>query len=362
MCNAFDSLGIDIELALPRKEGFRDSNEYADTIEKTFGMNINFSISTYEISKLLNPFSQIQGVFGVQKILRKKRVDFCYTRNPVFLRPIIHSGFPVVFEIHNSILHNRYKLLDIYWTNHLLRLARHNKIIKIITISDALAKFWIRRGIFREMIFTWHDGFNPESFCNEKDPLFVRKQLGLPLNRKIMLYTGSLYEDRGIENILELARLFSEEYFVIVGGPEEDRKRYGNLVRRKNLSNVVFTGYVPHKKISDYLFAADILLMVWTKSVKTINYCSPLKMFEYMASGRPIVGNAFPTIKEVLRDGETAYLSTPDDLSSLIFTLNRALTDMRASKIGERAKAEAFEKYTWTRRAQEILNAIGEET
>ena len=58
---------------------------------------------------------------------------------------------------------------------------------------------------------------------------------------------------------------------------------------------------------------------------------------------------------------ETAYLSKPDAFISLKYTLDRALNDKMANKIGEQARAEMFKKYTWKRRAQEILNAIGVE-
>ena len=57
--------------------------------------------------------------------------------------------------------------------------------------------------------------------------------------------------------------------------------------------------------------------MIWTDKTNTMNYCSPLKLFEYMAAGRIIVGHDFPTISEVLTNNETALLVPPDSFEAL---------------------------------------------
>jgi glycosyltransferase involved in cell wall biosynthesis len=98
--------------------------------------------------------------------------------------------------------------------------------------------------------------------------------------------------------------------------------------------------------------------MTWTKKVKTINYCSPLKMFEYMAAGRIIVGYGFPTIKEVLDDGKTALLADPDSFDELKAKLKRALEADSIEGIAERARDLALNRYSWDQRAKSILNQL----
>ena len=64
------------------------------------------------------------------------------------------------------------------------------------------------------------------------------------------------------------------------------------------------------------MFASDILLALWSKKVLTINYCSPLKLFEYMASGRTIIAHDFITIKEVINE-KNGYLIDRNDKNAL---------------------------------------------
>ena len=125
------------------------------------------------------------------------------------------------------------------------------------------------------------------------------------------------------------------------------------------LTNLQLTGWLAKEKVKQYLSAADALLMIWTKKVPTINYCSPLKMFEYMAAGRIIVGHAFPTIREVLTDGENACLAEPDSFEDLCNKLSDALYDPNLSQMAAKARDLVLKEYTWQKRAQTIMEKIG---
>ena len=85
--------------------------------------------------------------------------------------------------------------------------------------------------------------------------------------------------------------------------------------------------------------------------------CSPLKVFESMAAGRVIVGHGFPTIREVLTDGQEALLATPDDYQDLERKLGLALSMSYPNSLAERARTLALEKYTWDRRARMLMDA-----
>jgi len=101
-----------------------------------------------------------------------------------------------------------------------------------------------------------------------------------------------------------------------------------------------------------------VLLMIWSRKVRTIHICSPLKMFEYMAAGRVIVGHDFPVIREVL-DEDTAYLADPDSPVDLHARLNAALDEPFPSARASRARKKVLKDYTWEQRARSILASVG---
>ena len=83
---------------------------------------------------------------------------------------------------------------------------------------------------------------------------------------------------------------------------------------------------------------------------------SPLKLFEYMAAGKPILASDIPALREVLRDGETALLLPPGDAQAWAAAARRLLADPpAATALGARAQADFLATYTWEARATGIL-------
>ncbi len=357
MCSAFSELGLDVTLAVP--DGNYDIDSIKEFIAHKINKEIKFSVITYPKITVNGRFSMLGGYMGVKRLLKGENADYCFVRNPVFINATIRNDIPTIFESHNSLLQNNYKILDYFWRKNFIKNSRSDNVIKFITISNALAEIWKSRGVPEEKVMALHDGVDSDSFLVVRDQYKVREELGLPLNKKIVLYAGSLYANRGIENTLRLANSFPKALFLVLGGPEERKNYYIKKSKDQNIKNIAFTGYLHHYKVKDYLFASDVLLMIWTKQVKTINYCSPLKMFEYMAAGRIIVGHAFPTIKEVLTDEETAYLADPDSFDDLKVKLSLALKQSYPSPMAQVARKLALEKYSWKARAQTILESIG---
>lgn len=356
MCQAFANCGVEVTLAVARSENERtDPHDVAAVL---LGQDPNFEIVTYRNYTVRSRFNVLGKYFGVRRILKQYRDDLCCVRDPLSLHLAIRAGLPTVFEAHASQLHNRSRALGWLWRRDLLANTKDVNLLRFVTISHALADFWSQSGVPNQKIITLHDGFNPSLFGNGTSQSQARHMLDLPLSRKIVVYTGSLKPDRGISRILRLAEAFKEALFVVVGGTEKQRLHYEEVSKTENETNVRWEGHVPHAAVSNYLQAADVLLMLWTWDVPTISICSPLKVFEYMASARVIVGEAFPTIGEVLTDGETALLAEPESFEDLRLKLGHALTLEYPSSMAREAHDLAFKKYTWTIRAHMLLESL----
>ncbi|MDY7033280.1 MAG: glycosyltransferase [Thermodesulfobacteriota bacterium] len=358
MCHAFANNGVDLVLALPsssKSEIVHDDQK--ENFCNEFGVDMNFDIVTYPKITLFGKLKKIGGYFGVKRLLENSVTDICFLRNVSYIDLVMSNNFPVVFECHEAKLHHQ-PLLNLFWTHRLVKNSTDKRFLKFIAISEALALFWREKNIPASKIIISHDGFNHLQFAEPMEKTTCRIKLNLPTKRKIVMYLGSLYRDRGIKNILKLAKIFDDVLFVVVGGPDNEKDKLKDISRKEDLVNIIFTGRISHNKVKDYLFSADVLLMVWTDQVKTIHICSPLKMFEYMAAGRIIVGHGYPTIKEVLTDGETALLAPPGDFTKLKEKLQSALDDHSCEKLAVQARESAFSKYSWDLRAKYILDHL----
>ena len=176
-----------------------------------------------------------------------------------------------------------------------------------------------------------------------------------------LIYVGQLYPWKGVDLLLEaLARLERAE-LTIVGGLENDRDlpRLRMLAEQLGVAErVIFTGPRPYAEVPALLEQADVALLPLAEGVVARCFTSPLKLFDYMAAGRPIVAVDFPTIREVLRDGENGLLANPGDAGMLAAQVRRLLDDPElARRIGEQARRDAA-AYTWQRRAERISAAL----
>ena len=136
----------------------------------------------------------------------------------------------------------------------------------------------------------------------------------------VVLYAGHLYPWKGVEVLLEAVLRLPEVHTVIVGGhPKEgDRLRLLHLATSLGISDRVdFIGMISVSEVQKKLADADVLVLPTTSTVSADRYTSPLKLFEYLAAGKPIVASDLQSTREVLEHESNAILVTPSDADAL---------------------------------------------
>lgn len=115
-----------------------------------------------------------------------------------------------------------------------------------------------------------------------------------------------------------------------------------------------FTGLVEPARVPDLLEGAAVLALPNPASAISTRYTSPLKLFEYLAAGRPIVASDLPSIREVVHDGVTALLVAPGDPEALAAAISRLLHDPELAGRLAKAAVELAPEYSWDRRAERL--------
>ena len=122
--------------------------------------------------------------------------------------------------------------------------------------------------------------------------------------------------------------------------------------------NVSFTGFVPPSEVPSYLAAADMMVMPSTDRLHYASYTSPLKLFEYMASGRPVVVSDLPVLGEIVRDGENALVYPMRDVGALADALRRLWADQDLGRALAEQAWRDVQRYSWQARATRILEQL----
>jgi glycosyltransferase involved in cell wall biosynthesis len=170
-------------------------------------------------------------------------------------------------------------------------------------------------------------------------------------------YAGHLYPWKGVDTFVQALALTPGIAGLIIGGHpgEGDFARVEGLTRDLGLAvRLTMTGQVPPGEVRARLEVATMLVLPNTKSAVSERYTSPLKLFEYLSMGRPIIGSDLPSIREVLTNEETALLVEAGDADALAGAMSRLASDPELSaSLGQRALALAPD-YTWERRAERL--------
>lgn len=226
----------------------------------------------------------------------------------------------------------------------------------VVVISEALRRRLVARSPSIEgRVWVEHDAVDLEETSGAgAGRAELRARLGISLQDLCVLYTGRVNEEKGAGVLLEAAALLPNVRFVLVGKVYEPQ--YQERARR--LGNVTLTGFVSPAQVPAYLAAADILVLPSTSSLPYAAYMSPLKLFEYMASGKPIVASNLPVFTEILVSERNALLYPSSDASALAYAVNRLWRDRSlGSRLAENA-AEGVQDFTWRKRADRILARI----
>ncbi|OSM00036.1 glycosyltransferase family 4 protein [Magnetofaba australis] len=279
---------------------------------------------------------------------RLRGFDLIFSRNYNFPRYAIARGIPTIMEGHNVPAREPER-------SNFLRATQDPRMLGVVTISQPLADGMIAAGVPAHKMIVEPDGVDLERFANPLDRRAAREKLGLNPARPLAVYCGHLYEKRGVEEIFEAAKRLPHVDFLLVGGMDSDLAKRRREIEHLKLENVLFSGFVENGRIPDYLWAADVLLMPYSREGATAEWMSPMKMFEYMAAGRVILSSDLPALRTVLRHGENAWLVAPDSGPALAEGMAALLDD---SALAQRLAAKALEEipqYAWQARVARIL-------
>ena len=347
MSSAFASLGFQVSLFA--QDGLKNGLNLYDY----YGVSNNFSVYKRKmgrIPKIRVLQYSIASALHAARLCGKK--SFYYGRDPVSLALLACMGFGVVYESHGLPM-NRL----VSGAERILFAAPG--FLRLVAISNALKDIYLSRNacLKERKVLVAHDGAG--------DPWAQDGPPSPPQGERLRVgYVGSLYEGRGVELMLSLAALNDSVDFIIIGGSQKEIEKY----ERSGISpNVFFLGYVPHSELKAHYENLDILLAPYARCVRihgnfgdTSQYMSPLKIFEYMASGRPFIASRHAAIQEVVNDAEDCILAEPQNVSEWDAALKRLIADRQLRlQLSKKAREHFLKHHTWRIRACRILSELG---
>ncbi len=297
-------------------------------------------------------------VFHAQRAAKEFGADLIYTWLPQSAAAGLWAGYPVVLEMHGDVSGT----MGAWWLRQFWN-AKGNKVMTVTTSALRTALERSTKMKFKnESLLIAPNGVELEKYAGLPNPPEARHQLNLPEGLTVG-FTGHIYPGRGAELLFELAKQIKAVNFLWVGGTPELVEFWRGKLAEANVTNVTMTGFVKHERIAFYQAASDILLMPYSRAIEASSgqdiaeVINPMKMFEYMASGRAIVSADLPSIREVLNEGNAMFCE-PGDMGMWKVVIESLLADeSRRREMGTQARKDV-EQLTWVKREERVMEKL----
>ena len=203
------------------------------------------------------------------------------------------------------------------------------------------------------------NGVDVDLFRARPDRAGARAELGLPESARLLCFTGSLRPWHGLDLAIEAMVALPNDVHLVVAGDGPVRLELDRRASELGLrGRVHWLGQVPHGRIPMVLAACDIAIAPYP-AMQEFAF-SPLKLYEYLAAGIPVVASSIGQIPQALEDGRFGRLVVPGDLGALVAGVLGVLQDpWAAASSAERARTYALAEHGWASRAQQVLTAAG---
>lgn len=354
MCEAISRRGHALTLIVPN---LRDPDTPPGDVFAFYGVNASFRIERPWFPASLGRASGLM-IYA----LASARVAFCARPDIVYGRFLpscwltAFGGIPTIFEAHVPPSTQRpgwlVQLIFHLWTH-----AKGNK--GVVAISSALAaRLEAEFGPMKLIVA--HDAADIARCANGNH---ITKNAEQILH---VGYIGQLYSGKGMELIEQIVLRCPSMQFHVVGGSENDIQYWKRVLA--NHKNIVFHGHVPHEATETFRQKCDVLIAPYQPEVRVYgggkdvaSWMSPLKIFEYMASGKAIVCSDLPVLREVLSHEQTALLCDPLNPEAWEKALKRLEVDSEFRiALGESARRAHAISYTWDARVEKVFGHIEE--
>ncbi|AKB86159.1 glycosyltransferase [Methanococcoides methylutens] len=334
-----------------------------------FGLSHNF----YHVRLLTLLFTKnkfiefaLRGIYCIQSlvVLNYLNVDYIYTRDFSFIYFI--SNLPCFLRPKQKIIYEPHTIY--HKSSSKVSLAHERKALKVpdlfIPISNGIKIDLIQNlGIKTNKIYVAADGVNMDLFNNLPEKLFLREKHSIKGADSIIIYAGSFKKWKGVDFLIKayatISTMCDDTKLILVGGSLGDIARIEQLIDdlHINKKNIILKGFVSQSEVVELLKLSDMGVIPNAKTAIGAKYTSPLKLFEYMACGLPIVASNLPAMREILDETNAVFFEAEnsEDLANQIYCL---LNDIEKKVDLQHNNLTKINNFTWDARVKKILKWI----
>ncbi|MEJ2619833.1 MAG: glycosyltransferase [Candidatus Thiodiazotropha sp.] len=267
-----------------------------------------------------------------------KRAKAVYVRSPELSLGLASQGIKHNFEVHTL-----QPMIQRNQLSQVIELHRQRVIDQLLPISRSAAKALIEAGADEQRIHISPSGVELEAFQSLAEFDSDR------LNNPRIVYLGRISQDRGLDILTRIAQADLGQV-LLVGDCDDPLPEHPALQHRPS---------VPHREVAKLYAESELVVLPYQADLSHADGISPMKLFEAMAAGRPIIASDIPPLREILQPGRNALLADPANAEAWVHQVAELRDNPQlAQRIAKQAREDAA-AYSWPNRAAGIASAIG---
>jgi glycosyltransferase involved in cell wall biosynthesis len=377
-CESMASLGLDVTLIFPALAPRQAKNlgiSHRPDLMAYYSVKTKFQSLAVSVASFMDPFySDTSPVWSALKILlfdvrsrgfikryRRQKGAVIWTQDfPAVLTHLIGGIAPgdiLVFECQ-----------DLPKQVFALFSRRVRKLTRVIVTTSGLKNEFLKIGYAEERILVLPNAVAADDFSIPEDRAMCRRQLGLPKERPIIGYIGKFHtygQEKGISTLIRSAYYLKQDsanlpLILLVGGPGVLAEGYFRIAATAGIPREMlrFVDFQPRSEVPKWIKACDVCVVPSPAKKLFMESACPMKLFEYLATGVPVVASDLPAIRDIIQDGNNGLLVVPDDPKALAEGISRILQDRDFGENLARNGFHTVSNNSWERRAARAVSFV----
>jgi len=269
------------------------------------------------------------------------------------------QGVKLVYDSHELYLHkNRLKPAGRFKTKILkgIEMEGMMQADAVITVGACIAS-WLAEQYETKAPFVIHNAPALRTMEEVDTSLNLRSALEISPSEFLLVYSGGITFNRGLEQVIEAASRIDNLRFVMMGyGSEEYMDSLSKRIKKfKAEDKIQFFGPVPHQEVASYLSSADCGIAPIINICLSYYYCAPNKLFEFVQARLPILASNFPEMEKVVQDADLGYTFDPENPDAIEEVIKKMMNNEERRKEFREHTHSAAKRYNWKVEEEKLI-------
>jgi glycosyltransferase involved in cell wall biosynthesis len=299
---------------------------------------------TLSLRPLARPTSILSHRAELARLIREARPDvivsYALSTGLPALRLARRHSIPYVFHVIDA-LHAIVPVRSLQPVAHAVERRLFGAADAVLLINEHLRDYALRMGAAPERARVLRTGVDLARFSPDRDGAPARRELGIEPGDRVLFFMGWIYDFSGLREVAATLDDAPPGVKLLVVGDGDDYQALCSLRDAGLGDRLILTGRVPYQRIPDLLATADVCLLPF-HAVPATEHIVPIKLYEYMASGKPVIASPLPGVRrDVGEDHGVVYAPPEEQIQAAL-----ALED-QAAELGRRARAFVEANCDW---------------